>query len=182
MTRSAQGGAENLRGSKQLDRARFGEELFSFLAANAAHDFEPSSEPGILSQLHDSARGAVHRVGHCKDDGFDVAGEKRADAHRAGLPSHEDRGVGKAVATELSSGLADGNHHGMGGRIVRHLHPVMSAGHHRIVDDGYCADRSLALIQRDLSFGQSLAHEQLVIHASIIQVCHGPERPAGRRS
>ena len=46
--------------------------------------------------------------------------------------------------------------------------PVVGPSDHRLVDDGDRSDGPLALGQRELRLGQCLAHEQLVVHGSML--------------
>ena len=65
-----------------------------------------------------------------------------------------------------SGGLAQGDHHGMGGRVVRLADSIVGPGDHRIVDHGHRGTRTFASLDRQASLCQGLAHEQLVVHAA----------------
>ena len=149
-----------------------GEQRLGFVAPDPAHDLDPSRQARVLRQLQDRPGRALARVGDREDERLDVAGEERPDAHRAWLVRREDRGVGEAAAAEAAGGFAQGDDHGMGGRVVRLLDPIMGAGDHRLVDDGDRGDRPLTALDGELGLRQRLAHEELVVH--------GPD--ASRRS
>ena len=72
--------------------------------------------------------GAVVDVRHAKTSASTSLCEQRPDAHRAGLLGREDRGVGEADRPELAGGLAQGDDHGVGGRVVGLLDAVVRRG------------------------------------------------------
>src|SRR5436190_8338594 len=133
----------------------------------------------MLGQLDDRAGGTFGLVGHREHQGGDIALEQGTDAHRAWLHGREDRGVGKAFTAELPGGLAQGDDHGVCGRIVGIDDPIVGAGNHRLVDDGHRRVRALAGRDRIARLGQGLAHEQFVIHGTDDNrpVTHGRSTP-----
>ena len=120
------------------------EQRLRLVAADPAHDLDPAWQGGMLGQLDDRAGGAVAVVGHGEDERLDVALEQGPDAHRARLLGREDRRVGEPDRTELAGGLAQGDDHGVGRRVVRLLDPVVGPDDHRLVDHGHGGVRSLA--------------------------------------
>ena len=141
---------------------------FDLVPPDAADDLDTPKQGRVLGQLDDCPRGTFPVVGDGIYERVDIAGEEGPDTHRAGLLGGEDRGIREAHATEPAGCLAEGPDHGMGGGVIGRLDPIVGPGDHRLVHDRDRRDGSLASFGGELRFRQSLAHEQLVVHGSML--------------
>src|SRR5436190_326914 len=164
-------------GRRRSTRGEWREQRLGFVAPDAADDLDPPRQTGMLSELDDGSRGAIVPVRDGEHERLDIALEERADAHRARLLGGEDGRVGEPDGPELSGGFAKYDDDGMGGRIVRLLDAVMGADDHRLVDHRDRGIRPLTVGESGPSLRQGLAHEQLVVHATMLADRFGRSGP-----
>ena len=119
----------------------------------------------MLGKLEDRPGRPVSEIRDTEDERLDIALEEGPDTHRAWLLGREDRRIGESHYPELARGLAESDHNGVGGRVVRLLDAVMGSDDHGLIDHGDGRDGTLAPGQCQLRLREGLAHEQFVVHA-----------------
>ena len=87
----------------------------------------------------------------------------RPGAHRAGLERHVERAAVEPPRAARLGRLGDGDHLGVGRRIVELLALVVRGGDHAVLEDDDRADRHFVLGQGRLGLVEGQLHE-VVVH------------------
>ena len=85
--------------------------------------------------------------------------DDRPHAHDAGLEGHVERTAEQPPGTERRGGLPDGDHLGMGGRVVARLPQIAPTADNLAPPDDNGPDRNLTQPRCGFGFHQGLLHE-----------------------
>jgi hypothetical protein len=129
----------------------------------ASRELDVVVDAGHIVEVGSAAEAAHFGVGDGVADAFDAGHQQGAGAHRAGLLGHVDGGAGEPPGAELGGGLGDGEHLGVGGRVLAAFDGVVGGADDFAADFDDCADGDFVLAPRvdGLIIGQ--AHEKGVV-------------------
>jgi large subunit ribosomal protein L19 len=134
----------------------------TFVVTNSAGQLAAVIELRMLEELEQAAAGAVFRGGTAEDDAPHADMDEGAGAHGARFLRHVEIAVGEAPVAEDALGLGDGEHLGVGRRVLERLDLIASARDDAafVNDDG--ADRHFLLLPSTMGLAQGFAHEVLI--------------------
>jgi len=117
---------------------------------------------GIVGEVVQRAGRAPLGVVAAEDDAGDAGQDDGPHAHGAGLQRDIEGTVQEPPGTKFPGGFSDGDHLGMGGRVLSRLAQVVAAGDDAAVAHDHAADRHLVLVLGLAGLGDGAGHPVFV--------------------